>query len=213
MRVDEAMNFFCAYHKVTPRYDLLERLNLKGKITSQYQMLSTGQKRLLALALAIAHNSEIIFLDEPTAGLDVQSRVELHNMILELREKGKTILLATHDMAEAEKLANRVAILLYGKIVTIGTPKEITATGTGLSRISVRVEGDSLSAPDIIFPSVAQYMVKDEYKIYFSSNPGPTVSAIIEYISGRGDKLIDLRVERPTLEERFLEITSIEDIK
>jgi ABC-2 type transport system ATP-binding protein len=213
MRVGEAMNFFCAYHNVPPRYDLLERLNLKDKITSQYHMLSTGQKRLLALALAISHNSEIIFLDEPTAGLDVQSRVELHNIILELREKGKTILLATHDMAEAEKLANRVAILLYGKIVTIGTPKEITATGTGLSRISVRVEGDSLSAPDIIFPSVAQYMVKDEYKIYFSSNPGPTVSAIIEYISGRGDKLIDLRVERPTLEERFLEITSIEDIK
>jgi ABC-2 type transport system ATP-binding protein len=213
MRVGEAMNFFCAYHNVPPRYDLLERLNLKDKITSQYHMLSTGQKRLLALALAISHNSEIIFLDEPTAGLDVQSRVELHNIILELREKSKTILLATHDMAEAEKLANRVAILLYGKIVTIGTPKEITATGTGLSRISVRVEGDSLSAPDIIFPSVAQYMVKDEYKIYFSSNPGPTVSAIIEYISGRGDKLIDLRVERPTLEERFLEITSIEDIK
>jgi len=210
MRVDEAMNFFCSYHKVKPRYDLLERLNLKDKINSQYQMLSTGQKRLLALALAIAHNPKIIFLDEPTSGLDVQSRVELHSMMVELRDKGITILLATHDMAEAEKLADRVAILLNGKIVTIGSPQEITATGTGLAKIAVRVEGDSLSISDIKFTAVTQYATKDEYKIYYSSNPGPTVSAILEYISNKGDKLIDLRVERPSLEERFLEITNKE---
>jgi len=208
MRVDEAMNFFSAYHNVSSRYDLLERLGLKEKMDTQYQTLSTGLKRRLSLALALTHNPPILFLDEPTAGLDVQSRVELHNMMKELQESGTTILLATHDMAEAEKMATRVAILLQGKIIIIGTPREVTATGAGLTKISVRVEGSSLSKPNIKFPDVAQYLSKDEYKIYFSTNPGKTVSSIIEYISKQKDNLIDLRVERPSLEDRFLEITN-----
>ena len=206
MRVDEAMNFFSAYHNVTSRYDLLERLGLREKMGTQYHTLSTGLKRRLSLALA--HNPPILFLDEPTAGLDVQSRVELHNMMKELQESGTTILLATHDMAEAEKTATRVAILLRGKIITTGTPHEITASGAGLTKISVRVEGSSLSIPNIIFSNVTQYLSKDEYKIYFSTNPGKTVSSIIEYISRQKDSLIDLRVERPSLEDRFLEITN-----
>jgi len=208
MRVDEAMNFFSAYHNVSSRYDLLERLGLKEKMDTQYQTLSTGLKRRLSLALALTHNPPILFLDEPTAGLDVQSRVELHNMMKELQESGTTILLATHDMAEAEKMATRVAILLQGKIIIIGTPREVTATGAGLTKISVRVKGSSLSKPNIKFPDVTKYLSKDEYKIYFSTNPGKTVSSIIEYISKQKDSLIDLRVERPSLEDRFLEITN-----
>lgn len=210
MTVNEALNFFCAYHNVAPRYDLLERLKLKDKEKVQYQSLSTGLKRLLSLSLALVHNPQILFLDEPTAGLDVKSRGELHNIIKELQDSGTTILLATHDMAEAEKIASRVAILLGGKIVALGTPNEITAAGAGLTKISVRVEGLSLSKPDIRFPDVTQYLSKDEYKIFFSQNPGKTVSAIIEHISERNDTLIDLRVERPSLEDRFLEITSTE---
>ena len=207
MRVDEAINFFSAYHNVVPRYDLLERLNLKDKAKVQYQSLSTGLKRRLSLIIALVHNPLILFLDEPTAGLDVQSRNELHDIIKELQQSGTTILLATHDMAEAEKIATRVAILLQGKIVALGTPNEITATGAGLTKISVRVEGPSLSKPDIKFPDVTQQLSKDEYKIFFSKNPGKTVSSIIEYISEQKDNLIDLRVERPSLEDRFLEIT------
>jgi ABC-2 type transport system ATP-binding protein len=208
MCVNEAMNFFSAYHNVPSRYDLLERLGLKEKMGVQYHTLSTGLQRRLALALAIAHKPPILFLDEPTAGLDVQSRVEFHNMIKELQENGTTILFATHDMAEAEKIANRVAILLKGKIVTIGTPREITATGAGLTKISVRVEGSNLSKLNIKFPGVTQFKSIDEYTIYYSTNIGLTVSALIEYISKQKDELIDLRVERPSLEDRFLEITN-----
>ncbi len=207
MRVNEAMNFFSAYHKVPPRYGLLKRFGLKEKMDTQYHALSTGLKRRLSLALAITHDPKIIFLDEPTAGLDVESRVELHAILKELQESGTTILLATHDMAEAEKMATRVAILLHGKIIITGTPSEITASGAGLTKISVNVEGSSLSKAGIKFPSVTQYLSKDEYRIYFSTDPGKTVSAIIEYISKQKDSLIDLRVERPSLEDRFLEIT------
>jgi ABC-2 type transport system ATP-binding protein len=205
---DEAMKLFCAYHSVAPRFDLLERLGLAGKRHAQFYELSAGQQRRLVLALAVAHNPQVLFLDEPTAGLDVATRVELHGMMRELQAGGTTIILATHDMAEAEQMSDRVAILLQCKIVNSGTPMEITATGAGLTKISVRTQASSLSASDSAFPAVSRHMLKDEYSIYMSSDIGPTLSAIIAHIAAQGDTLIDLRVERPSLEDRFLEITN-----
>lgn len=207
MRVDEAMRFFAAYHNVAPAYHLLKRLGLADKMKTQYHMLSTGLQRRLALAVALAHNPPVVFLDEPTAGLDVPSRNELHELMQELQARGSTIILATHDMAEAEKMADRVAILLHGKIAATGTPRELTATGAGLTKISVRTEGASLSDSSFTFPAVSQQAFKDEYAIYYSTDPGPTVSSIIAHIQANNDVLVDLRVERPSLEERFLEIT------
>jgi len=207
MRVDEAMRFFAAYHAVAPDYQLLNRLGLSEKMRTQYHMLSAGLQRRLSLALALAHHPLVVLLDEPTAGLDVPSRNELHNLMREMQTSGTTMILATHDMAEAEKMADRVAILLQGRIVATGTPRELTATGAGFTKISVRTEGTVLSQPGLIFPAVSQQAFKDEYAIYYSTDPGPTVSTIIAHIEAQGDTLIDLRVERPSLEERFLEIT------
>lgn len=208
MTVSEAMRFFCAYHRVPERPDLLGRMGLGEKLSAQYHTLSTGQQRRLALALAIAHNPPVVFLDEPTAGLDVATRTELHDMMRELREEGTTIILATHDMAEAEKLSDRVAILLHGKIASTGTPRELTATGSGLTKVSVRTESSSLSGIRIAFPGVAQQATQEDYAVYFTKAIGPTLSAILAYIEAQGDPLVDLRVERPSLEERFLEITN-----
>jgi len=207
IRVDEALKFFSAYHGLAPRYDLLDRLGLAEKRRAQYHQLSAGLQRRLALALAVAHDPPVLFLDEPTAGLDVPSRVELHNLMRELQAAGTTIILATHDMAEAEEMSDRVAILLKGKIVTIGSPMEITAAGAGLTKVSVRTQDSSLSDPAITFPAVSQRVSKDEYAIYFSTDIGPTVAAIIAHVEAQEDTLIDLRVERPSLEDRFLEIT------
>jgi ABC-2 type transport system ATP-binding protein len=208
MTVDEAMKFFCTYHHVKPRTDLIERLGLGEKRRTQYSNLSIGLQRRLNLALAMAHNPPVVILDEPTAGLDVASRVELHNIMDELRKSGITILLATHDMAEAEKMADRVAILLNGKIVASGAPIELTAAGAGFTKVSVRTDRALLNQNERDFPGVRQQMVKEDYAIYYPVEPGPTVSAIIETINSQGDNLIDLRVERPSLEERFLEITT-----
>jgi len=187
---------------------LLDRLGLGEKLDSRYDELSTGLQRRLALALALAHEPPVLFLDEPTAGLDVGSRAELHALMQELRAGGATIILATHDMAEAEKMTDRVAILLQGKIVATGSPRELTVTGAGFTKVSVRTEQSLLAADGMNFPAVSQRTVKDDYVIYFSTNPGPTVSAILQYIGIQNDQLIDLRVERPSLEERFLEITN-----
>ena len=207
MRVDEAIRFFSAYHEVAPDYQLLKRLGLSEKMNVQYHMLSTGLQQRLALAVALAHNPPVLLLDEPTAGLDVPSRNELHDLMRELQASGTTTILATHDMAEAEKMTDRVAILLRGRIAATGTPRELTATGAGLTKISVCTTGASLSEPGLSLPAVSQQTFKDEYAVYYSTNPGPTISAIITHIAAQGDTLIDLRVERPSLEERFLEIT------
>ena len=206
IRVDEAMKFFCAYHQVTPRFDLLARLGLAEKMRAQYHTLSTGQKRRLALALAVAHQPPVVFLDEPTAGLDVATRSELHRLMNELRDSGTTLILSTHDMAEVEEMADRVAILLRGRIVAAGTPRELTAAGNRQTKISVYATGINLGS----IPGTVKESSRENYRIYYTSQTGPVVAAIIKRISDNGGELIDLRVERPSLEERFLELTTEE---
>lgn len=205
---DEAMRLFCAYHGVAPRFDLLDRLGMKEKRRVEFQALSTGQQRRLALALAVAHEPPVVFLDEPTAGLDVASRVELHALMRELKGRGTTIILATHDMAEAEELSDRVAILLQGKLVKVDTPLAITATGAGLTKISVSTRSGFLLSNERQLPAVSQKQMKDQYAIYFSTNIGQTVASLINAIEAEHDELVDLRVERPSLEDRFLELTN-----
>ncbi|MGC9394398.1 MAG: ABC transporter ATP-binding protein [Anaerolineae bacterium] len=207
MQVEEAVRFFCAYHDVAPRYDLIDRLGLEAKRREKYSKLSTGQQRRLALALAVAHKPPVVFLDEPTAGLDVESRTELHTLVRELQAEGTTIILATHDMAEAEKMADRVAILLRGHIAATGTPREITATGAGFTKVSARTEQSMLHSNSADFPGVSRHHIDEDYAVYYSTDPGATVAALLAHIQSRNDPLIDLRVERPSLEERFLEIT------
>ncbi len=205
IKVREALQFFSAYHRVAPRMDLLKRFHLEEKKEAEFHTLSTGQQRRLSLALAVAHEPDIVFLDEPTAGLDVKSRKELHDLMEELREDGSTIILSTHDMAEAEEMTDRVAILLQGRIVTEGTPRELTAAGSGLTKISVRSTGGTVAG--VSFPGVVKQLLREDYSIFYTGDIGPSVSSIIAHLEEKGDTLIDLRIERPTLEERFLELT------
>ena len=148
--------------------------------SAQFFQLSTGQQRRLALALAIAHRPSVVLLDEPTAGLDVGTRTELHLLMQELRDAGASIILATHDMAEAEKMADRVSILLKGRIVATGTPRELTATGQGLTRVAVRTEQSALAGNGTVFPAVTKRKLEEEYVVLYSTDPGPTVSAVLD---------------------------------
>ncbi len=208
MTVVEALRFFSSYHGVPPRMDLVERLGLGEKRNLQYGRLSVGQQRRLALAIALAHEPRVLFLDEPTAGLDVQSRAELHSIMAELKGRGMTIILATHDMAEAEKLADRAAILLKGRIAAMGSPRQLTAAGEGRTRISVSTEQGRLAAAQASFPFAVAQGSSGGYSVYLSEKPGASAAAIIAWLEQEGDPLVDLRIERPSLEERFLEITS-----
>lgn len=209
LTVKEAMQFFCAYHRVPPAMETLERFGLSPLLARTYGSLSTGQRRRLTLAIAVAHAPRVLFLDEPTAGLDVQTRVELHAVMRELRAAGTAIILATHDMAEAESLADRIAILLNGRIITEGTPKQVTAAGAGITKISVRTHGTSFGGSRISLPGLVRSSDHEEYHIFYTTQIGPAVAELIARIERSGDTIEDLRVERPTLEDRFLELTNI----
>jgi len=208
MTVDETMRFFCTYHGVRTRHDLIERLGLSEKASTPYAQLSAGQQRRLALAVALANEPAVVFLDEPTAGLDVQSRADLHALVGELKARGATVVLATHDMAEAEKLADRVAILLRGRVAAIGSPRQLTVAARRKTRISVATENGRLADRRPELPAAAFEGVTDGYVSYLCSSVATTVSAIVAWLERDGDRLVDLRVERPGLEECFLEITA-----
>ena len=110
------------YSRNTDCDKLLERLQLTDKRNEYYSKLSGGQKQRVALALAMVNDPQLLFLDEPTTGLDPQVRLEIHGLIQELRDAKRTILLTTHYIEEAERLCDRVAIVDEGKIIAIGTP-------------------------------------------------------------------------------------------
>ncbi len=119
IKVKEAMDLFAAEHKVSYDKKLYEKFGLQLFLKKKYKHLSTGQKRRLHLFIAILHDPEIVILDEPTAGLDIEGKEQLYAVIEELKEKGKTILITSHDMVEVERLCDRVAFVIEGHIVKI----------------------------------------------------------------------------------------------
>ena len=208
MTVGEAMRFFCAYHRVAPRDDLIERFGLTDARRRRYGDLSVGNQRRVALALAIAHQPALVLLDEPTAGLDVASRTELHAIVRELAAQGTAVLLATHDMAEAEKIADRVCILLRGRVVAEGTPREITATGAAMTKVSVATEDGVFATGAVSLASATLRETTDGYAVYYSHDPAATVAGAsrgADESLGTGSSIC--ASSGPALEERFLEIT------
>ena len=136
--VREAMRLFASlYSRGVDGDALLKRLLLWEKRDMGYGTLSGGQKQRLALALALVNDPRMLFLDEPSAGLDPQARLEIHELVQELRREQRTILLTTHYIEEAEKLCDRVAIIDEGRIVAMGTPEEIRARALGQARVEV----------------------------------------------------------------------------
>src|SRR5712671_8028253 len=147
MRVREALDLFGSFY---PRRrgtaELLKRFGLEEKRNAFYSQLSGGQKQRLALAMALVNDPRVVFLDEPTAGLDPQVRREIYDIIEELKKGKKTILLTTHYIEEAERLCDRVAIVDHGKVIALGSPKELKQRSADKTRLEVRLarpESDS----------------------------------------------------------------------
>ena len=128
IRALEAVKLFSKWNKTALDQTMLDALGIYELAKKQYYQLSTGQKRRLHLALALTRDPDILFLDEPTAGLDVEGQLSLHAQIRRLKAIGKTIILASHDMTEVESLCDRIAILSGGKIAFIGTVKQLGET-------------------------------------------------------------------------------------
>lgn len=182
----EAVKLFANWHKTTPDKEMLNSFGIPELSKKKYADLSTGQKRRLHLALALIGNPDIIFLDEPTAGLDVEGRVSLHEQIRALKSQGKTIILASHDMAEVEELCDRVAVLRDGKIAFIGTVDEFTAMGG--KRHIIRIK------------------TADGQNEYETDNIMETLFTLLSEYKQKGISISEIQTDRISLEQNFINI-------
>lgn len=195
MKAIEAFSLFSKWNRTAMDMELFANLGLKALKSKQYGQMSTGQKRRLHLALALIGNPEIIFLDEPTAGLDVEGRVSLHEQIRKMKAQGKTIMLASHDMAEVESLCDRIAILKDGKIAFSGGPKELTSMMGTQCQIYVKTV-----AP------LENKRMEQGYYVFESVNIAETLHEVLENCKRRNNTVLDIKIERATLEQRFIDI-------
>ncbi len=207
MRVREAVSLVCAWHGVSVRSGLrlIQSLGVESLMNRMYGRLSTGQQRRLHVLLPLLVDPEVLVLDEPTAGLDVQSRLELHLQIRAAQSRGVTVLLATHDMAEAELLCDRIAIILHGKVVLCGNPSDVALAGSQTTKVRIRTANDSL-LPGLDLPGAVFTGASYGYLEWQSTDVADTLIELLNHVKGARDTVEDLRVERSSLEERFLQV-------
>ena len=184
LNVKETLEYFASFYRKSVDIDeLIEMVGLKEKEKELYKNLSGGQKRLLGVAMALVNDPSLIFLDEPTTGLDPKARRNIWNVIMEMKEKGKTIFLTTHYMEEAEYLADKVAIMHRGKIVAMDEPyRLIEKYGSGARIIVETVDGKK------------EFKARDEKEV-------------VRIIGELQEKYEKIEIKRANLEDVFLKLT------
>jgi ABC-2 type transport system ATP-binding protein len=210
MRVWEALDLYTSfYHRTLDWQQLLAQLGLEEKRNTPFSKLSGGQKQRLFIALALLPDPQLVFLDELTTGLDPQARHAIWDLVSDVRARGKTVMLTTHFMEEAEHLCDRVAILDHGKIVALDTPLNlIHSLGAGEQVI---FSTDSALPVDFqkSLSSAVQIETRAGQVIIHGKNGRETtlVSEVVSQLTGQGIRFHDLRVEQPDLEDVFLSLT------
>ena len=208
IRVMEALRLFAGfYHRRRPPEELLKRFGLEEKRHAFYSELSGGQKQRLALAMALVNDPQVLFLDEPTAGLDPQVRREIYDIIEELRREKKTIVLTTHYIEEAERLCDRVAIVDHGKVIAEGTPRELKQTSADKTRLEVRLarpeSGETLKALE----GVADCRAINGLYVLHCHRPPQAIVSLVKHLEAQNNELASLEISTPSLEDVFIELT------
>ena len=210
MKVQEAIDLFASFYtRTTDANALLDRLQLREKRDAQYAKLSGGQKQRLALALALLNDPQVLFLDEPSAGLDPQARLEIHGLIEALRREQRTILLTTHYIEEAEKLCDRVAIVDEGRIVAMGTPREIQERTLAYATIEIECASPVCDGALPAWPDADKVTLDDRRTTVSvtTRKPARLVVEMVKWLDERGIELADIHIRRPSLEDAFIELT------
>jgi len=208
--IEKLLYFHAGYYGITkqkakPRVEeLLERLGLMDKRTSRLRQLSGGMKRRYQLAKALVHDPKILILDEPTAGVDVELRHELWDYLRKLHQNGKTILLTTHYIEEAELLCEKVGIIDKGKIIKEGSPKELT-TELGKAGINIQLTGWKNELNDAL--SEFSFTIEDGRLHFTVRDPEEAMARIIQILSSHGCHIQSVATEKSSLEDVFLSLT------
>jgi ABC-2 type transport system ATP-binding protein len=188
LTVREALALFAGYYRSPrPVEEVIELVGLTGKADERARRLSGGQQRRLDVGMALVGDPELLFLDEPTTGFDPAARRQAWDAIEGLRDLGKTIVLTTHYMDEAQRLADRVAIVASGEVAARGTPEDLGKRRTLASTVSYRLDGEQVSVE--------------------TADPVRELNELTGRALAEGLELEDLEVRRPTLEDVYLELT------
>jgi ABC-2 type transport system ATP-binding protein len=204
----EALTLFGSLYRtrVAPA-GLLERFALTGKADSPFDSLSGGQRQRLALALAFVNDPALVFLDEPTAGLDPHARRELHADIERMKRDGRTVLLTTHYLDEAEQLCDRIAVIDGGRIVAEGTPRSLIAGSNASPVVSMTLDR---SADGVLLAGVdgVRDVLCDGPTLRFrAANVTRALADVMTCLAAQDVAVLDLQVRKATLEDVFLELT------
>jgi len=204
----ETLEFFAAlYPRALDKRKLLSDVALEEKARAHPQDLSGGQRQRLALAIALVNDPQVLFLDEPTAGLDPQSRHMLWDIVMRLREQGKTIILTTHFMDEAHLLCDRIAILDGGQIIAQDTSAGLIGRLGAQATIDCRLDGRARQADIEALEGITGVLHTNERYLIYTQTMQPTLAALLAYATTMSIPLTDLQVRAPTLEDVFLELT------
>jgi ABC-2 type transport system ATP-binding protein len=206
--VEEAIDLFGSfYERRLGTSELLDWFGLADKRRSFYEVLSGGQQQRLALALALVNDPEVVMFDEPTAGLDPQTRREIYDLIARLRVERRTVLLTTHYIEEAEQLCDRVAIVDQGRIITAGTPRELIQQSQQATRIEF-VPRSPLPAEQLQSLDCAEEVQIRDGRYTLRSRQAPrTLMALMRVLIAENNEVLEVHVERPSLEDVFIELT------
>lgn len=206
LTVEEMLKMYASfYNHSLPVKSILEQMNLVEKKDDYVKGLSGGQKQRLAIGLALIHDPKVIFLDEPTTGLDPQARRSLWDIILQLKGQGKTILLSTHYMEEAHVLCDRLAIMDQGKVMALDTPDRLIAALDMESAIQFQW-GDEQFPISEIAGITKTTRIKDQIVLY-TENLQESLTALVRWADDADQTLYDLQTRRATLEDVFLQLT------
>src|SRR6266852_5133517 len=208
IRVMEALRLFASFYKRGRKpEELLKRFGLEEKRNTFYSQLSGGQKQRLALAMALVNDPKVVFLDEPTAGLDPQVRREIYDVIEELRRDNKTILLTTHYIEEAERLCDRVAIVDHGKVIVQGTPRELKQSSADKTRIEVRLAREESEERLKSLEGVSDCRSLNGLYVLHCLRPPQAIVSLVKYLEAQNNELVGLEIATPSLEDVFIELT------
>ena len=208
LTVVELVDLFSSFYaRRRPTNELIHELGLEERQLALSRELSGGQRQRLSIALALVNDPELIFLDEPTTGLDPQGRRSLWEQIEGLREQGRTILLTTHYMEEAERLCDRVAIMDHGKILEIGTVNELVTRHFRERTVRFATRPELIDTRLSTLPGVRRAAHEGDETVLYTAEVPQTVGALIKLGDELGLEPLDLAVRRPTLEDVFIELT------
>lgn len=210
LTVAEAIERFRGYYPdPRPTDEIIEVVGLQEKRDERVRKLSGGQQRRLDVAIGLAGDPELLFLDEPTTGFDPSARRNAWEMIRNLKELGKTVFLTTHYMDEAQRLADRVAIIVGGEIVAEGAPGSLAGAEATKTRISYATRGSAEAAPS---PQIADLATRDGEKVVIQTDdPVRVLHELTGWVLATGVEIEALTVAQPTLEDVYLELTKPED--